>query len=71
MAYWNGKKIVSRPTIPCKEYPGWDEIDCGCCSGIVWGGETPEECPSCNGSGVIYQHRKSKVRAEYPGGRFC
>jgi len=71
MAYWDGKKIIHRPTVPCKEHSGWDEIDCGCCGGIVWGGEEPEECPSCNGGGVIYQHRKSKVRAEYPGGRFC
>ncbi len=70
MAYWDGRKIIHRPTEPCKEYPAWDEIDCGCCAGISWGGETPEECPRCNGFGVIYQHRKSKVTAEYPGGRF-
>ena len=68
MAYWNGKKIVYKKSEPCKEYPGWDIIDCGCCSGIQWGGEYPREC-KCN-SGVYYKHRKSGVCAEYPGGRF-
>ena len=71
MTYWDGKKIIHRPTVPCKEYPGWDEIDCGCCGGIEWGGEEPRECSRCNAVGVIYQHRESKVRADYPGGRFC
>ena len=71
MSHWDGKKIVKWPTTQCKDYPGWDEIDCGCCAGTEWGGEYPRECRHCNGGGIIYRHRKSRVRAEYPGGRFC
>ena len=71
MAHWDGKKTVRSPTVPDEEYPAWDVIDCGCCAGIMWGGEEPRECPRCNGCGVIYQHRESKVVAEWPGGPFC
>jgi len=71
MSHWDGKQIVRWPTKPDENYPSWDVIDCGCCAGIEWGGEYPRECKRCGGSGVIYQHRKSKVVAEYPGGRFC
>ena len=71
MAHWDGKKIVYMPTRPNKEYPAWDEIDCGCCAGIQWGGEYPRECDRCDGFGVIYEHRKSKARVLYPGGPFC
>ena len=70
MAFLKDGKIIYYPTRKCKEYPKWDEIDCGCCNGIEWGGEEPRECRRCNGSGKIFQHRKSKVFAEYPGGRF-
>lgn len=70
MAYWDGDKVIHTPTRQSKEYPGWDVIDCGCCAGIVWGGESPEECKLCNGFGEYYKHRKSGVCAEYPGGRF-
>ena len=70
MAHWDGKKIVYMKPHPCKEYPAWDIIDCGCCHGILWGGEEPRECVRCGESGVIYKHRESGVMAEYPGGRF-
>lgn len=70
MAHWDGKRIKYFKSIICNEYPGWDMLDCGCCAGIQWGGEYPEECNRCNGNGVIYKHRKSGVLAEYPGGRF-
>jgi hypothetical protein len=73
MSYWDSEqgKIIRWPTEKCEEYPDWDIIDCGCCAGIKWGGETPEECNRCKGSGIIYKHRKSGVIAEYPGGKFC
>ena len=70
MSHWDGNKIIKWETRPCKEYPDWDVIDCGCCHGIKWGGENPIECDRCGGGGVIYKHRRSGVTAEYPGGRF-
>ena len=71
MSHWDGEKIVRWKTVPCPQYPAWDEIDCGCCNGIEWGGEYPIECRDCGGSGVIFKHRESGVKAVYPGGRFC
>ena len=72
MAHWDGKQIVYMPTVPNKEYPAWDVIDCGCCAGIMWGGETPRECKRCDGFGVVHEHRKSKVStALRPSGHFC
>lgn len=71
MAYWDSKreKIVRRPDEPYPGYPGWVMHDCGCCAGIEWGGESPQECRRCNG-GHIAVHVASGVRAKYPGGRF-
>ena len=71
MAYWNGKNIIYLPPKNAEWYPGWLEIDCGCCAGVVWGGEYPKECNRCGGKGFIFQHKKSGVTAEYPGGPFC
>ena len=71
MAHWNGEKIVYMEAKQDDKYPGWDVIDCGCCVGIMWGGEIPLECPHCDGFGVVYQHRESGIRALYPGGPFC
>ncbi len=72
MASWNSKTQTTTryPTKPSMDYPDWDIEDCGCCNGIMWGGEYPRECDNCNGSGRIYRHRESGVAAEYPGGRF-
>ncbi len=72
MAYWDSakQKIVEWQPRPCKEYPGWQEEDCGCCNGIEWGGEYPRECRDCGGSGIVFHHVKSGVLALYPGGPF-
>ena len=70
MAHWDQKAIVYWPAKDYPGYPGWEIIDCGCCNGIAWGGESPEECESCGGTGVLCRHEKSKVFAEYPGGPF-
>ena len=72
MAYWDSKicKIVYFPPKPSEDRPGWEEIDCGCCNGIEWGGESPTECSDCKGGGVYFRHIKSGVLAVYPGGPF-
>jgi hypothetical protein len=72
MAYWDykQKKIIHSKPKPIKGYPGWEEVDCGCCGGIQWGGEFPEECDNCNGSGYYCKHIKSGALAKYPGGPF-
>ena len=49
-------------------YPGWIQFACGCCAGIMWGGDHPQECNHCWGSGFIALHKKSGVLALYPGG---
>jgi hypothetical protein len=71
MAYWTGTEIIYATPKRCEDYPGWDVIDCGCCHGIKWGGDEPIECETCGGDGWIYQHLKSGVLAQYPGGPFC
>ena len=71
MAYWNGKEIIYIKSKVSKNYPNWLKIDCGCCAGIEWGGDYPNECKTCGGNGVIYEHIESKVLAQYPGGPFC
>ena len=71
MAHWESRLgIVRWPTVDCPDYPGWEIVDCGCCAGILWGGEQPKECKRCGGNGIIYRHKKSKVTALYPGGPF-
>lgn len=54
----------------CKQYPGWEMIDCGCCDGVEWGGEHPKEYRQCRGGGVLFCHTKSGALAQYPGGPF-
>lgn len=73
MSFWDyqQEKIVAFPTTPCKDYPGWEEVDCGCSNGLEWGGEYPRECRHCGGNGVLYHHIKSGVLAQYPGGPFA
>ena len=72
MAYWDSEaqEIVRFSPIPSEQYPGWEEIDCGCCAGLEWGGVEPIECGRCQGTGVIFHHTKSGVFALYPGGPF-
>jgi hypothetical protein len=47
----------------------WRITDCGCCAGIMWGGEYPRECRDCNGSGLVWILPTGQT-ADYPGGRF-
>ena len=72
MSCWDSttQTIIRFPPKQSEHYPAWDEIDCGCCAGIKWGGDSPVECDDCGGNGVQYLHRKSKVIALYPGGLF-
>ena len=71
MAFVDSKtgKIVCNPPKPCADYPDWIKYDCGCCGGILWGGEYPRDCGECLGSGVYYKHKSGMV-AMYPGGPF-
>jgi len=71
MAYWNGNQIIRyKPKKYGYGYKGWWLIDCGCCGGLRWGGDSPKECTSCRGDGFLAWHKKSGVLAEYPGGPF-
>jgi len=70
MSHFKDGKIIEWPTKDSENYPGWEEIDCGCCNGIEWGGEYPRECRKCKGGAVYYRHKKSGVYALYPGGPF-
>lgn len=72
MAYWDSKagQIVYFESQEDPDWPGWLREDCGCCGGIRWGGESPEECDSCAGSGVIWRHKASGSLAQWPGGPF-
>jgi len=71
MAFWDGARIVRFPPEPYPGNPGWERVDCGCCSGIEWGGEYPKECRTCGGTGGIALHKRSGLLAHYPGGPFC
>ena len=71
MAHWDSEKgvIVKWPTEEAgPEYPDWEIVDCGCCAGIMWGGDYPREC-DCN-MGILYHHKPSGTYAIYPGGPF-
>jgi hypothetical protein len=69
MAYYDHKLNKIIYSLPKKsEYPGWLVIDCGCSSGLQWGGEQPRECRRCEGIGYIYFHTATGIYAVYPGG---
>ena len=70
MAMWDGEKTIYFKTEPIEDYPGWERVDCGCCGGIQWGGESPEECDNCEGRGFYCRHIKSGVIKSWPGGPF-
>lgn len=73
MAWYNCKtnQIEHFKSERCEPpYTSWEQIDCGCCAGIEWGGDYPRECDRCGGSGVIYRHIKSGVLKDWPGGKF-
>lgn len=70
MSHWDSEAatIVRHPMKEWPDYPGWWNIDCGCCNGLEWGGEYPQECRDCGGNGYLAWHEKSHVLAWYPGG---
>lgn len=72
MSNWDSNKqqVVTRPDRPYPEYPGWTLVDCCCCNGLEWGGDSPRECSHCL-DGWFAKHEASGVRALYPGGPFC
>jgi hypothetical protein len=45
----------------------WIKVDCGCCNGIQWGGETPRTCETCGGSGIFWISERDRI-ADWPGG---
>src|SRR5487761_2099356 len=47
----------------------WRQVACGCCAGIAWGGESPEECSDCRGNGSVYVN-EAGVAVLWPGGPF-
>ncbi len=71
MAHWDSLrgKIIKWSTKDSSIWPCWEELDCGCCAGLEWGGNYPRECKRCNG-GIIFRHKKSGALALYPGGPF-
>lgn len=70
MSYWDGKKTVRWDPEPYPEADGWWRVDCGCCNGLEWGGEYPQECSRCHGNGYVAVHKASGAAAAYPGGPF-
>lgn len=72
MSHWDSatQQIVRWPTRESRDFPGWVEVDCGCCAGIQWGAgdQGPRGCDRCNESGVIHLHVASLRTAEWPGG---
>ena len=73
MSYWDSEKgvTVHFPLGRMEGSPGWFWLDCGCCGGIEWGGDSPVECRRCMGAGTLGLHLPSKRLALYPGGPFC
>lgn len=71
MSHWDGKQVIRFEPEPWPEYPGWQQIDCGCANGLEWGGEEPRECRTCKGWGFVALHDRSGALALYPGGPFC
>ena len=74
MAHWQDGQIVTLPPEPYPDYPGWQRLDCGCCQGLIWGGDyttgEPIECSRCGGGGFLALHVASGRLADYPGGPF-
>ena len=73
MAHWDcrAQRVIAWPTQPWPGRPGWLQVDCGCSAGLMWGGESPRECPRCQDGGVLALHEKSRRLALWPGGPFC
>lgn len=49
----------------------WKPVSCGCCAGIAWGGDYPQECSRCKGSGGLWLSPSGTRLALYPGGPFA
>ena len=73
MSSWDAEqgRIVRWKPQPWHGYPGWRSVDCGCCNGIEWSGESPVECRTCGGGGHLAMHIESGKLAHWPGGPFC
>jgi hypothetical protein len=69
---WNGREMTHPPAEPWLDelYSGWLWVNCGCCGGLQWGGESPRECGACNGGGWFAVHLQSGRGARWPGGPF-
>jgi hypothetical protein len=72
VSYWDSAKqeVVRFDPSRWAGYQGWFAVDCGCCGGLEWGGDSPRECGSCMG-GRVALHAESRRLALYPGGPFC
>lgn len=70
MSHWDSEAqvIVRWPTEEIPGYPDWERRDCGCCAGVEWGGEYPQECDRCFGNGSICVHLPTGTLAVWPGG---
>lgn len=69
---WTGTEMIHPPSPPqpIPGFPGWVSVNCGCCAGVEWGGESPRECRDCGGSGGFAVHLASGCGALWPGGPF-
>lgn len=69
MSHWDSAAgvIVRWPTESVEGYPNWESFDCGCCAGIEWGGDYPNECRRCAG-GRVCRHVPTGTLALWPGG---
>ena len=70
MSTWIDGQIVRWAPTPIEGYDGhWWWIDCGCCNGLEWGGESPRECKDCSNSHLAL-HVTTGLLALYVGGPF-
>lgn len=56
-----------------KRADGWAQETCWQCDGhgvVDRSYHNPDECDVCNGSGSIWKHLDSGIRAKWPGGPF-
>ena len=69
MSHWDHKQgvVVKYAPKPVEGYPNWWAVDCGCSSGLQWGGDGPRECEFCM-NGWRYIHLPTRTVAAYPGG---
>lgn len=68
MSGWDGKRMVFYADKPWPNSSDWTQVDCYCCNGIAWGGDSPMECDMCAGNGWYARHEKTGTLALWPGG---